>query len=92
MVSPAAQQDALKGRNEYVPVLYHLANDPEHMKLRAVNEQDVTHLYTTIVEMERKKQDYPARLVLIATWRSALRWKWSNRVSDPEPQSRFDTV
>lgn len=42
MVSPIQDLSLLK--HEYAPVRYDLADDPEHARLREVNEQDIKRL------------------------------------------------
>jgi hypothetical protein len=83
MVSPAAQQDPTRGRKEYAPVRYELASDPVHTKLRAVNDSDICRIVVVIDKMKHAGKDYAERVELLALWKRALHWKWSNRVSDP---------
>jgi hypothetical protein len=77
MVSPL--HDPFATKREYAPVRYDLALDPEHARLREVNEQDLERL-------DRLKDAEPRYDQLTEVWRQAYRWKWRNQVSDPVPE------
>lgn len=79
MVDPDPQHDPLQGRKEYAPVRYDLANDPDHTQLRAVNAQDLERFDYLL-----DGTNYDELGELIELWRQALRWQWSNLVSDPD--------
>jgi hypothetical protein len=57
---------------ELYPILYHLAADPEHARLRAVNQRDLA-----LLENSRT-------LSLMAVRHQALRWQSRNAVADGE--------
>jgi hypothetical protein len=77
MVSPIQDLSLLK--HEYAPVRYDLADDPEHARLREVNEQDIERL-------EDLLEDNYHYCELLVTWKQAYQWKERNLVSDPHPE------